>query len=100
VDARRHPERRHRLEQVGALLDEAGDPVVERERGIDGGDQRDHALGDALGDGDVQRREVVEVLEHRAHRDAGALGDPGGGRPKVALLDQSDAGVDDGLARA
>ena len=55
---------------------------------------------DPLGHHREQRLEVVEVLEDGADRDTGPLGDARRGRLEHALVDEADAGVDDGLPGA
>lgn len=91
---------RHGLEEERALVHEAVEPSAQGQVSGHRDDEHRDPLDEPLGHRRVQRLQVIEVLEDRAHRHLGPFGDPGSSRPQVALVDEADGRVDDGLASA
>ena len=88
------------LEHAAALGHERVDALAQRQRGVDRGQRRHHALVLLAGHRLEQRLAVGEVLEDRALRHPGALGDLRGRGPQLTPVEQREQRLDQRLTGA
>lgn len=86
------------FEERSSLAADLSDPVVEPAGGVDRRDVRAVARRLPLDRGEVEEGDVAEVVEHRPPCDTRSRRDLPGARLQVALREQLDERVEDGVA--